>query len=235
MYLGIDLGTSGVKALLVDGDQRIIATNAAPLEASRPRPGWSEQDPSGWIAATEPALDALSVRHPKELAAVRGIGLSGQMHGATLLDAADKVLRPCILWNDTRSDKEAAELDADPNFRRLTGNIVFPGFTAPKLVWIARHQPELFARIAKVLLPKDYVRLWLTGEHATEMSDAAGTSWLETGARCWSTSLLAGTGMAKAQMPRLCEGTEVSGGLRSELAERWGMRTETPVAGGAGY
>ena len=234
MYLGIDLGTSGVKALLVDGDQRIIATNAAPLEASRPRPGWSEQDPSGWIAATELALDALSVSHPKELAAVRGIGLSGQMHGATLLDAADKVLRPCILWNDTRSDKEAAELDADPNFRRLTGNIVFPGFTAPKLVWIARHQPELFARIAKVLLPKDYVRLWLTGEHATEMSDAAGTSWLETGARCWSTSLLAGTGMAKAQMPRLCEGTEVSGGLRSELAERWGMRTETPVAGGAG-
>ena len=132
------------------------------------------------------------------LAAVRGIGLSGQMHGATLLDARDEVLRPCILWNDTRAHEEAAELDDDPMFRRLTGNIVFPGFTAPKLLWVERHEPALRAKVAKVLLPKDYLRLWLTGDHVAEMSDAAGTAWLDTGARDWSDDLLAATGLTRA-------------------------------------
>ena len=131
MYLGIDLGTSGVKALLMDDDQRIVGSGSGALEVSRPHAGWSEQDPADWIAATKEAIAALKAAHPAELAAVRGIGLSGQMHGATLLDDADAVLRPCILWNDTRSFAEAAALDADPRFRALTGNIVFPGFTAP--------------------------------------------------------------------------------------------------------
>ncbi len=156
------------------------------------------------------------------------------MHGATLIDAADAVLRPSILWNDTRSHAEAAELDGDPMFRHTTGNIVFPGFTAPKLVWVGRHEPRVFERVAKVLLPKDYLRLWLTGEHAAEMSDAAGTAWLDTGARDWSDALLAATDLGREHMPRLVEGSAISGTLRPELAARWGMGAGTVVAGGAG-
>jgi xylulokinase len=133
MYLGLDLGTSGVKAMLIDGDQKIVGSANGALDVSRPHSGWSEQEPAHWVRATEEAVAGLKAKHPKEFAAVKGIGLSGQMHGATLIDASDKVLRPCILWNDTRSHVEAAELDADPRFRALTGNIVFPGFTAPKL------------------------------------------------------------------------------------------------------
>ena len=146
---------------------------------------------------------------PQGLGAVRGIGLSGHMHGATLLDAGDEVLRPCILWNDTRSHEEAAELDGDPMFRRVTGNIVFPGFTAPKLMWVQRHEPAIWDRVAKVLLPKDYLRLWLTGEHVAEMSDAAGTSWLDTGARDWSDDLLTATGLTRA--PHAPAGRRVRG------------------------
>ncbi|RVC41505.1 xylulokinase, partial [Mesorhizobium sp. M4A.F.Ca.ET.090.04.2.1] len=178
MYLGLDLGTSGVKALLIDAGQTAIGSGHGSLDVSRPHPGWSEQDPAHWIAACEKAIAELKAAHPKELAAVKGIGLSGQMHGATLLDAGDQVLRPCILWNDTRSHVEAAALDADPRFRKLTGNIVFPGFTAPKLAWVKNNEPKIFADVAKVLLPKDFLRLWLTGEHISEMSDSAGTSWL---------------------------------------------------------
>ncbi|MBD9452355.1 xylulokinase [Rhizobium sp. RHZ02] len=234
MYLGLDLGTSGVKAMLIDGDQKIIGSANGSLDVSRPHSGWSEQEPSHWIRATEEAVAGLKAKHPKELAAVKGIGLSGQMHGATLLDAEDKVLRPCILWNDTRSYVEAAALDSDPRFRRLTGNIVFPGFTAPKLAWVAKHEPKIFAKVAKVLLPKDYLRLWLTGEHISEMSDSAGTSWLDTGKRKWSSELLAVTGLDEKQMPHLIEGTEQGGKLRGELASKWGISGSVVVAGGAG-
>jgi len=234
MYLGLDLGTSGVKAMLIDGNQKIVGSANGALDVSRPHPGWSEQDPAHWVRATEEAIAGLKASHPKELAAVRGIGLSGQMHGATLLDAGDKVLRPCILWNDTRSHVEAAALDADPRFRALTGNIVFPGFTAPKLAWVAKHEPEIFAKVAHVLLPKDYLRLWLTGEHMSEMSDSAGTSWLDTGKRKWSAELLDATGLTEAQMPALVEGTEVAGILRGELAAKWGMGDNVVLAGGAG-
>ncbi|TCL69582.1 xylulokinase [Rhizobium sp. BK251] len=234
MYLGLDLGTSGVKAMLIDGDQKIIGSGNGSLDVSRPHPGWSEQDPADWIRATEEAVAALKAKHPAELAAVRGIGLSGHMHGATLLDADDKVLRPCILWNDTRSHVEAAALDADPRFRKLTGNIVFPGFTAPKLVWVAKHEPAIFAKVAKVLLPKDFLRLWLTGEHISEMSDSAGTSWLDTGKRKWSAELLAATELDESQMPSLVEGTEAGGSLRRELASKWGIAGDVVVAGGAG-
>ncbi len=234
MYLGLDLGTSGVKAMLIDGNQKIIGSANGGLDVSRPHPGWSEQEPAHWIRATEEAVAGLKAAHPKELAAVRGIGLSGQMHGATLLDADDKVLRPCILWNDTRSYQEAAALDADPRFRALTGNIVFPGFTAPKLAWVAKHEPEIFARVRWVLLPKDYLRLWLTGEHMSEMSDSAGTSWLDTGKRKWSSELLAATNLDEKQMPTLVEGTEVAGKLRGELTSKWGIAGDVVVAGGAG-
>lgn len=231
MYIGLDLGTSGVKGVLIDEAQKVVAEAKASLTVSRPQEGWSEQSPADWIAATEAVMDQLAAH---SLGKVRGIGLSGQMHGATLLDAADEVLRPCILWNDTRSHEEAAELDGDPLFRRLTGNIVFPGFTAPKLLWVERNEPQIRERVAKVLLPKDYLRLWLTGEHVAEMSDAAGTSWLDTGRRDWSDELLAATGLNRAAMPRLVEGSQVSGTVREPLAVRWGMPAGVVVAGGGG-
>ena len=234
MYLGLDLGTSGVKALLIDGNQKAVASGHGKLDVSRPHTGWSEQDPADWIRATEEAIGELKASHPKELAAVKGIGLSGQMHGATLVDAEDEVLRPCILWNDTRSYVEAAALDADPRFRKITGNIVFPGFTAPKLAWVKKHEPEIFAKVAKVLLPKDFLRLWLSGEYLSEMSDSAGTSWLDVGARKWSPALLAATDLDETKMPGLVEGTDQAGTLRSELASKWGMAGPVVIAGGAG-
>ncbi len=231
MFIGLDLGTSGLKGVLIGEDQTVLAEASAPLSVQRPHEGWSEQSPSDWISAAEAVLDQLSA---KGLGAVRGIGLSGQMHGATLLDKGDEVLRPCILWNDTRSHAEAAELDDDPMFRRVTGNIVFPGFTAPKLMWVRKHEPQIWRKVAKVLLPKDYLRLWLTGEHVGEMSDAAGTSWLDTGQRDWSDDLLAATGLTRDQMPRLVEGSEASGSLRAALATRWGFASGVVVAGGGG-
>lgn len=231
MFIGLDLGTSGLKGVLVNDAQVVVAEATAPLTVSRPHEGWSEQEPSHWIAAAEAVMDQLASHG---LGAVKGIGLSGHMHGATLLDAADNVLRPCILWNDTRSHVEAAALDADPRFRAVSGNIVFPGFTAPKLDWVRAHEPGLWAKVAKVLLPKDYLRLWLIGDHVAEMSDAAGTSWLDTGARDWSDDLLAATGLSRAEMPRLVEGSAVSGVLRDTLAARWGLGKSVVVAGGGG-
>lgn len=234
MYLGLDLGTSGLRAILVDGEGSVLAASDQHYPVSHPSSGWSEQDPADWIAATERALDALRASHPQELAALRAIGLSGQMHGATLLDAANAVLRPAILWNDTRASVEAAIMDGDPAFRAISGNIVFPGFTAPKLAWVKAHEPEIFGKVAMVLLPKDYLRFWLTGEHVSDMSDSAGTSWMDVGRRAWSAELLEKAGMRADQMPRLVEGSEVSGTLRREVAERWGLSEHVKVVGGGG-
>ncbi|PRX03714.1 UNVERIFIED_ORG: xylulokinase [Martelella mediterranea] len=234
MYLGLDLGTSGLKAMLIDDAQTVIASADAPLTVQRLHHGWSEQNPADWIDACKIAVDRLAERHPAELAAVKGIGLSGHMHGATLVDAGGNVLRPCILWNDTRSYAEAAALDADPRFRAITGNIVFPGFTAPKLVWVKNNEPEIFAKVAKVLLPKDYLRFWLTGEYISEMSDSAGTSWLDTGKRDWSDELLAATELRREQMPALVEGSQPGGTLKQALASEWGMTGPVVIAGGAG-
>ena len=231
MYIGLDLGTSGLKGILIDDAQRVLAEATAPLTVSRPHDGWSEQAPSDWIAAAESVMDALSAYG---LHKVQGIGLSGHMHGATLLDTTDEVLRPCMLWNDTRSAEEAADLDADPMFRRISGNIVFPGFTAPKVDWVRKHEPSIWGKIAKILLPKDYLRLWLTGDHVSEMSDAAGTAWFDTSARDWSDDLLTATGLSRTHMPRLVEGTAVSGMLRAALAGRWGLPSGVVVAGGGG-
>lgn len=232
MHLGLDLGTSGLKAVLIDDGQSVLGEATAALDVTRPAAGQSEQAPGDWIRAAENCLEALAANH--DLSAVQGIGLSGQMHGATCLDASDQVIRPCILWNDTRAHAEAAAMDAAPGFRDKTGNIVFPGFTAPKIAWMKTHEPDNFDRIAKVLLPKDYLRLWLTGEHVAEMSDAAGTSWLDTGRRDWDDDLLAATGLSRQQMPRLVEGSDISGTLRHEVAARFGLREGTPVAGGGG-
>jgi len=232
MYLGLDLGTSGVKALLMDADQSVLAAAVAPLGVQRPRPGWSEQRPADWVAATSAVMDQLAAAH--DLSGVQGIGLSGQMHGAVCIDKAGDVLRPAILWNDTRAHAEAAALDADPRFRATTGNIVFPGFTAPKIVWMRAHEPALADRIAMVLLPKDYLRLWLSGEAVSEMSDAAGTAWLDVAGRDWSDDLLAATGLGRAQMPLLVEGSAISATLRDDLAARWRMAKGVPIAGGGG-
>lgn len=232
MYIGLDLGTSSLKAILINDDQAILAEHAVPLSVSRPRDGWSEQDPSQWFAATEVAIKAIGAQ--VDLNGVRGIGLSGHMHGATLVDDADKVLRPCILWNDTRSAFEASQLDADPRFRDVSGNIVFAGFTAPKVVWVKNNEPKVFAKIAKVLLPKDYLRLLLIGDHVAEMSDAAGTSWLDVAKRDWSDDLLNATGLEQSHMPRLVEGSESSGTLRDTLASAWGLPKGVIVAGGGG-
>lgn len=235
MYLGLDAGTSAVKALIVDGAQRVVAQASRSYPISRPGPGWSEQDPADWVAATEAAVGALRREAPAAVSAVKAIGLSGQMHSAVLLDADRKVLRPAMLWNDARGREECAALARDvPDLARITGVQPMPGFTAAKLLWIRGHQPEVFARIAHVLLAKDYVRLHLTGELASDMSDAAGTQLFDQAARRWSPEVLAAVGIAESAMPRLHEGTEVSGRLRRDVAERLGLPPGVPVAAGGG-
>ncbi len=194
--------------------------------------GWSEQDPARWWEATKATLDELAAAHGDEMAQVRGIGLSGQMHGATLLDADDRVLRPCILWNDGRSESECAALDARADFRGIGGNLVMPGFTAPKLEWVRTHEPDVFERVAKVLLPKDYLRLCLARERLSDMSDGAGTLWMDVGGRRWSGELLDATGLSERHMPCLVEGSDPAGLLRPGLADRWGMAAPPVIAGG---
>ncbi|GGA37832.1 xylulokinase [Pelagibacterium lentulum] len=234
-YLGLDIGTSGVKALLIDGQGAVIGDATTTLNVSRPKSGWSEQNPADWWQAVTDAIDLLKGKHPNEVAAIKGIGLSGQMHGATLLDGNDAIIRPAILWNDVRSDAECRELEAAlPTSREISGNIAMPGFTAPKILWVKKHEPENFSRIAKVLLPKDYVRLLLTGRYVSEMSDAAGTLWLDVAKRDWSEALLGATGLDKSHMPGLVEGSEVSGTLKKELCQRWGIEGQPVVAGGGG-
>ncbi len=231
MFLGIDIGTSGVKAVLIGEDGGVAAQATAPLAVSRPHPLWSEQVPDDWCTATDAAVSTLPValRHK-----VRGIGLAGQMHGATLLGMDDRPLRPAILWNDGRAFAECAEMEtALPASRAISGNIAMPGFTAPKLAWVRRHEPALFEQIRTVLLPKDYVRLWLSGDKASDLSDSAGTLWLDVERRDWSDELLGNTGLTRDAMPRLFEGTEVTGQLRAEIAARWGME-RVPVAAGGG-
>ncbi|HJS92600.1 MAG TPA: xylulokinase, partial [Steroidobacteraceae bacterium] len=231
MYLGIDIGTSSVKAVLLTEQGSLLHSASAPLEVSRPAPGFSEQDPEAWWLAT---LRAVSALPRAERAAVRALGLSGQMHGATLLDAHERPLRPAILWNDGRSAEECLEIERrEPASRTITGNIMMPGFTAPKLLWVARHEPDVFRRTASVLLPKDYVRLRLTGEKVSDLSDASGTGWLDVGRREWSDAMLAATDLGRAHMPRLVEGSSASGTLTAAAADALGIPRVT-VAGGGG-
>ena len=235
MFLGIDVGTSEVKVLLLADDHRVIDTAGSALEISRPHPGHSEQNPADWWGATCAALATLRDKNPTAYAAVRAIGLSGQMHGAVLLDAADRVLRPAILWNDVRSDQECLDMMQElPDLPQRAGSLAMPGFTAPKLRWVQQHEPHIFAQIAKVLLPKDYVRLQLTGEYVCDMSDASGTMWLDVAARAWSPALLALTGLQERQMPRLVEGSEAGGALSASAAATLGLAAGIVVAGGGG-
>ena len=231
MFLGIDIGTSGVKAVVLDADDVVVATHSAPLSLSYPQPLWSEQDPQDWLDACNRAVLAIA---PELRAEVQAVGLTGQMHGAVLLDAADKVLRPAILWNDGRSHADCAELERRaPQSRATTGNIAMPGFTAPKLLWVAREEPEVFAATRTVLLPKDYIRLILTGDKASDMSDSAGTLWLDVGRRDWSDAMLEATGLKRSYMPELFEGSQPTGTLLPAIASAWGM-AQVPVAAGGG-
>jgi xylulokinase len=232
MYLGFDIGTSGVKAVLLDNDGVITHQSIAEYSVANPRPLWSEQDPALWWDGCCRATRALQLAGAP-LSSLRAIGLSGQMHGATLLDSRREVLRPCILWNDGRSVVECAELEASvPDFRALSGNMAMPGFTAPKLLWVKKHEPEIFDRTATVLLPKDYIRYRMTGACATDMSDAGGTLWLNPSRRDWDDTLLAATGLQRRHMPALYEGpdqvAELSPGAAAALA-----LPRVPVVAGA--
>ena len=231
MYLGIDLGTSGVKAILLSEEGQVVASHSEALTLSRPHPLWSEQNPADWWSATEKAVLALSQLHA--LKKVKAVGITGQMHGATVLDAQQNVLRPAILWNDGRSFSQCQQLEAAvPDSREITGNLMMPGFTAPKLQWLRENEPELFAKIDKVLLPKDYLRWLMTGVFASDMSDAAGTMWLDVAKRDWSDSLLTATGLTRQHMPALFEGNQITGQLLPALASRWGMNCVPVIAGG---
>jgi xylulokinase len=233
-FLGLDIGTSAVKALLLDVAQRPLAVGSAALEVSRPQPLWSEQDPEAWWQATLAAIAEVRETAPEAWRALAGIGLSGQMHGAVLLDEAGRVLRPAILWNDGRSFAECAELHRLlPDLAARAGNIAMPGFTAPKLLWVRRHEPAVFAVTRTVLLPKDYIRFRLTGTCVSEMSDASGTLWLNVAARAWDDALLAATGLARRHMPDLVEGSAPSATLAGTLARDWGV-ARVAVAGGGG-
>ena len=228
MYLGIDLGTSAVKVVVTDGGE-IVAQASAELSVSRPGPRMSEQSPDDWWHAVGVAMGTLKDYRP----AIEAIGLSGQMHGAVLLDDGGRVLRNAILWNDGRSETECAELERFVDVPGLTGNRAMPGFTAPKLNWVRRHEPDIFARTRTVLLPKDYLRYRMTGEFASDMSDASGTLWLDVGSRSYSAAMLDATGLGPSHMPRLVEGSEIAGELRRDVANEWGLDT-VPVVGGAG-
>ena len=234
-YLGIDIGTSEVKAILTDDAQTILASSGVSLRVASPHAGWSEQDPEDWWRATLAVIAALRSAQPQAFSGLRGIALSGQMHGATLLDAQQRVLRPAILWNDTRAAAECAELEAlEPASRAITGNQAMPGFTAPKLLWLKKHEASLFRATAKVLLPKDYVALRLTGEHVSDMSDASGTLWLDVARRDWSERMLAATGLTREHMPRLVEGSAAAAQVRPALCREWGIAHAVLRAGGAG-
>jgi xylulokinase len=219
--VGLDVGTTAVKALAVSETGEVAARCEVEYPLSTPRPGWAEQDPADWWRATEEALAGLGVDD------VAAIGLSGQMHGLVALDAADEVIRPAILWNDQRTGAECAEIEERVGFERLvalTGNRALTGFTAPKLLWLRRHEPEAYARIAHVLLPKDYVRLRLCGERAIDVADASGTLLFDVAGRTWSDEVLDALELPREWLPRVLESPEESGRTPDGV----------PVAAGAG-
>jgi len=233
--LGIDLGTSELKAILLDATGALLAQAGARVTVSRRQAGWSEQNPADWWQACITALTQLRADQPEAWGRIQCIGLSGQMHGAVLLDKAWQVLYPAILWDDSRAVLQAEHLNREfPDFADTTGSLAMAGLTAPKLLWLKQHEPEVFARIDCVLSPKDYLRLLLTGERVSDMSDAAGTLWLDVAKREWYAPMVAATGLTLAQMPRLLEANEHSGSLTAESAQRLGLPVNLPVAAGGG-
>ncbi len=222
--IGVDVGTTGVKAIAISPDGEVIAKAEQAYPLSTPRPGWSEQDPEDWWRAAQAALQALAAAG---IADVRGIGLSGQMHGLVCLDERDRVLRPAMLWNDQRTGAECAEIEARIGPERLvelTGNRAQTGFTAPKILWLRRHEPDVYSRISRILLPKDYIRLRLTGEHAIDVSDASGTLLFDVANRRWSEEVTEALEIPRSWLPRALESPEISGRTAHGV----------PVAAGAG-
>jgi xylulokinase len=235
MYLGIDLGTSGVKVILMDDEQHIIATSHAALRVSHPKPLWSEQNPDDWWTATQKAVHAIKQTHKKQLAKVRALGFSGQMHGATLLNKQGRPLRAAILWNDGRAMTQCQTLmQREPRALQITGNLIMPGFTAPKVLWVRDNEPAIFAQTKKILLPKDYLRLLISGDYATDCSDASGTMWLNVGKRAWSPEMLAAGELSLDYMPQLYEGSAITGKVSTAIAQDWGIPKNTVIVAGGG-
>jgi len=234
-YLGVDCGTSAVKAVVVDDGERVIASSESAYRPDHPHPLWSEQDPEIWRAAMFATIGDLRTKAPRAIAGLRGIGFSGQMHSAVLLGRDDRPVRPAVLHNDTRAFAEARELDEKhPELAAVVGVKPMAGFTAPKLMWLARHEPEISAGVASVLLPKDYLRFTLTGEKRSDMSDAAGTWWLDEAQRRWSAAALAASGVEPSLVPPLAEGSQASAGLRPAIADALGLPRDVFVAAGGG-
>ena len=235
LYIGIDLGTSAVKLLLMDEQGRIknVVSKEYPLEF--PQIGWSQQNPDDWMHAVEEGIpELLQGSDPSQVA---GIGAGGQMHGLVVLDDQDKVIRPAILWNDGRTVQEVEYLNnviCKDKLSRYTANIAFAGFTAPKLLWMEKHEPELFARIAKIMLPKDYINYMLTGVHCTDVSDASGMLLLDVEHRCWSKEMLNICHIRETQLPQLFESYQAVGTLKPEMARKLGLSEAVVVAAGAG-
>lgn len=235
MFLGFDIGTSAVKAVLMAPNGEVLADASAPLELVSPQPGWNEQNPDDWWRATLDAASALQKQVPEAWQQVSGIGLSGQMHGAVLLGEDKKPLRPAILWNDGRSAPQCEMLANEmPNIGDIAGVIPMPGFTAPKLRWVSENEPDVHSQIKHILLPKDYVRLKLADVLAIDMADAAGTMWLDQKTRKWSNELCAVSATDPKWLPVLFEGTAVSGTLTQEAAELLNLKPGIVIAAGAG-
>jgi len=235
MYLGIDLGTSSVKMVIFDEQHEIIAQDSQPLTVSQPHPLWSEQNPEDWWQATSKGVSAIKQKVGKKFADLKAIGLSGQQHGATLIDRKGQVLRPAMLWNDGRAMEQCHTLaNKIPTHMLITGNSIMPGFTAPKVLWVKENEAEAFAKTHKVLLPKDYLRLRLTGEYATDLSDASGTGWLDVQNRRWSDDMLSGNDFTQKNMPELFEGSQITATVSKAIAEEWGISHHTVVAAGGG-
>src|SRR5947207_6367654 len=236
--LGIDIGTSGTKTLVCDEDGKVLATAMAEHPISSPKPGWSEQDPEDWWAATCRATRAVLKKAKVKAADVSGIGLSGQMHGSVFLGDGEKPLRPALLWNDQRTAAECAEIESKAGGREklieMVANPALTGFTAPKILWVRKNEPKIYGRTRHILLPKDYIRYRMTGEYATEVSDASGTLLLDVVNRRWSDELLSKLQIDKALLPRLHESPEITGHLHAAGAKALGLAQGTPVVGGAG-
>ena len=234
-YLGIDLGVADVKVVLVDAGHRVVADALVPLSKSTPQPRWHEQSPEEWWHATVEAIGKVKADEPAAFARLAGIGVSGQTQGLVLLDKHDRVLRPAILWNDSRALAECVEIEAlVTDSRRITGNAALPGFSAPKLLWLQKYEPSVFDNIARVIMPKDYIVFRLTGELCTDMSDASSTLCLDVVKRDWSDRMLHALGMDRAQFPRLLEGSSAVGSIALANAEMWGIAPNVPVSAGAG-
>ncbi len=233
--LGIDLGTSAVKTVLVDPHQRLLAQATTVLHTERPHPGWSEQSPEAWWRAVLAGIAQIRAGFGRDLLRVGAIGLSGQMHGLVLLDADDRVLRPAMLWNDSRAGLEADTLsEAEPDFARRAGAAQSTSFWPAKLLWLRRHEPATFARIRRLLPPKDYLRLRLTGLHQTDPCDAAGTLLLDEAERRWSAPIASACGVDLAWLPGLVEGSAAGGAVSDAVADAWGIARGAVVAGGGG-